>query len=82
MPITVTLNDDLAARLQTAANDMGRPLEWLVEGLLEDLLIDVEFVDGFPTIRLPRDSPPLDIDRLIDNENKPPRQTRKRPRAK
>jgi len=25
---------------------MGRPLDWLVEGLLEDLLIDVESTTG------------------------------------
>jgi hypothetical protein len=85
MPITVTLSDDLAARLQTAANDMGRPLDWLVEGLLEDLLIDVEFDHGFPVLRLPRDAPPLtteDVNRLLHGEDPPPRQRRKRRRAK
>jgi hypothetical protein len=57
----------ISPRLQTAANEMGRPLDWLVEGLLEDLPIDVEFDHGRPVLRLPRDAPPLttrDVNRL------------------
>jgi len=50
------------------ANDMGRPLDWLVEGLPEDLLMDVEFDHGFPVLRLPRDPQPLtteDVSRVL-----------------
>lgn len=59
MPITITLSDDLAAQLQTAANDRGRTLDSLVEGMLEDMLEDIEFDRGFPVVRSSADRSPL-----------------------
>jgi hypothetical protein len=59
MPITITLSDELAKRLEAMAAEARRPVNEVVEILLAEVMEDVEFDRELPVVRLPPDSPPL-----------------------
>lgn len=57
MPKTITLSDELAARLEAMAAESGRPVSEVVEILLAEVMEDVEFDRKIPVVRMPSDSP-------------------------
>ncbi len=59
MPITITLNDELAERLEEMAAESGRPVNEVVEILLAEVMEDVDFDGSLPVVRLPPGTPEL-----------------------
>ena len=72
MPMTITVNDELAARLEEMAAESGRPISEVVEILLAEVMEDVDFDGRIPVVRLPPGTPPLtdeQINRLRDGSD-------------
>lgn len=61
---TITLSDDLMARLKSLADDAGEPVEAVVESLLEDLVAHVGFERKLPVLRVPPGTPPLTVEEV------------------
>ncbi len=81
MAMTITLDDDLSARLTAAAADAKNTPEELVATLLDDLLTQLWFEDGLPVLRVKPGAPPITaetINRVLNGYDNPPRSGRDR----
>jgi hypothetical protein len=72
MPVTINLNDRLAAKLAALAVQAGQSVDTFVERVLQGLVdADIEIRDGIPVFRMPPNAPTLtsaDVDRLLQND--------------
>jgi hypothetical protein len=71
-PITVTLDEALAAGVAVLAAEAGQTLQEFVDRLLRGLVDgEVHIDDGLPVFRMPPGAPPLtveDVNRLMHGE--------------